>query len=96
MSAVQKVDALAVLDRQLQFTIASDYSGASDDHRDLVASRAAVAELMAAAEDARSALHSCIDALSSDEQSDHDALDRLTAALARAGASLIQTTKDTP
>lgn len=56
--------------------------GASEYAKDVRNARAAVAELMAAAEDARSALHSCIDALSSDEQSDHDALARVTTALA--------------
>ena len=45
----KRVDVLAVLDRQMQFTIASDYPGASDDHRDLVAARDAVAELIEAA-----------------------------------------------
>lgn len=45
------VDVLAVMDRQLEFTVASDYSGASDDHRDLLAARAAVAELIEADRD---------------------------------------------
>ena len=44
----QKVDVLAVLDRQMEFTVASDYPGASDDHRDMLAARDAVAELIAA------------------------------------------------
>ncbi|MGE7139749.1 hypothetical protein ACQKIE_19170 [Luteibacter sp. NPDC031894] len=48
---------------------------------------AVVAELIEAAEDARSALLQCIDALSSDEQSHHDALGRITNALSRLGAS---------
>lgn len=48
MDAETRVDVLAVLDRQLGFTIASDYPGASDDHRDLVAARDAVAELIRA------------------------------------------------
>ena len=47
----------------------------------------AFVELVQAATDARDTLHSCIDALSSDEQDDHDALDRLTAALARVGGA---------
>lgn len=47
--ASKVVDVLTVLDRQLEFTVASDYSGASDDHRDLLAARAAVADLIEAA-----------------------------------------------
>jgi hypothetical protein len=42
----QRMDVLAVLDRQMEFTIASDYPGASTDHRDMCAARDAVAELI--------------------------------------------------
>jgi len=40
------VDPLVVLDHQLAFTVASDYNGAAQDHRDLVAARVAVEELI--------------------------------------------------
>lgn len=43
---VVKVDVLAVLDRQMEFTGASDYTGASDDHRDMIAARAVVVQLI--------------------------------------------------
>lgn len=45
------VDVLAVLDQQLQFTVASDYNGAAQDHRELLAARAAIAEMIAAAKE---------------------------------------------
>lgn len=48
MTSETRVGVLAVIDRQLGFSIASDYAGASDDHRDLLAVRAAVAELIEA------------------------------------------------
>lgn len=47
----------------------------------------AVAGLTQAAIDALEALQLCIDALSSKEQDDHDALARLTAAIARVGGA---------
>lgn len=57
MSAgTQRIDVLAVMDRQLEFTIASDYNGAMQDHRDLVAARAAVADLIAQRDELRDAL----------------------------------------
>ena len=49
--------------------------------------KSALVELIEAATDARDTLHSCIDALSSGEQDDHDALARLNAALARVGGA---------
>lgn len=68
--------------------------GCADDGADtrrhadqLHEARTAVAELIGAAKDAKSALHQCIDALSSDEKDDHAALARLTAALISVGAS---------
>ncbi|MHB1057289.1 MAG: hypothetical protein ACYC0F_05335 [Rhodanobacter sp.] len=48
---------------------------------------AVVKELVEAAKEARIALHSCIDALSSDEESDHERLAALEVALARVGGA---------
>jgi hypothetical protein len=79
----QKVDVLEVLKDAIKRTSPTSHF---NERANLWATHDAVAELMAAAEDARYALLSCIDALSSDEQSDHDALARVTAALAGSGA----------
>jgi hypothetical protein len=53
------VDVLAVIDNQLEYTAASDYPGASDEHRDLLATRAAVAELIEADREYDAALILC-------------------------------------
>lgn len=97
MKNEMKVDVLAVMDARLDrireairndnaaLVPASYRAGVENLRRDELESttmaRAPVAELIGAATDARDTLHSCIDALSSDEQDDHDALDRLDAAL---------------
>jgi hypothetical protein len=87
MSSEKRVDVLAVMRHSV-----SALHGAADDGADtrrhadaLHDARAAVAELIEAAEDARSALHLCIDALGSEHQEDYDALSRVAAALANIG-----------
>lgn len=76
-----RVDVLAVLDRQMEFTIASDYPGAYDDHRDMVATRFAVAELIEAARDATAVLQAKASPMEQETPS------RLYAALARVGGA---------
>lgn len=84
-----RADVLAVLDRQLKFTVASDYSGASQDHRDMVATRAAVSELIEAAKNASAILgHAYHTQIHGELEHDaHDAYQRLDAAIARVGSA---------
>lgn len=56
MSAgVTKVDVIAAIDGQLEFTAASDYPGAPAAHQSLLAARTAVADLIDAARKLRAA-----------------------------------------
>lgn len=76
-----KVDALAVLDTQMEFAAASDYNGAAADYRNLVATRNAMAKLIEAARRAERLLRDMAEA----GFGDPGQADDLRAALARVG-----------
>lgn len=79
MSTETKVDVLAEIDACI--------SKRDLNLNQMVKVREAVAELIEAAKESSSVLFSCIDALSSTEQGDYDALIRLDTAIVRVGGA---------